>query len=125
MQTGNEQDEDPRKRKPGRPKKAVNKSAVLVVRLTPAERQLIEQKAATAGIKTGEWFRKAAASAVIQSRLTVEEMTCLRSLSGLCNNLNQLTRLAHREGLVSIFVTVRAVLKDVQSLLDKIKSDDR
>ena len=113
------------KRKGGRPRQAVSSTAVLVVRMTPEERKQVEQKAKAAGVKTGAWFRMAAKSAVIQARFTPEEIGWWRSLAGLSNNLNQLTRLAHREGLLYITGDIRKLLDSIASIMDQIKKDDR
>lgn len=125
MHTENKQGGKRSKGKGGRPKKSDSKTAVLVVRMTPEERAAIEQKAIQAGIKIGEWFRKAAENATIIPRFTVEEIGYLRSLAGLCNNLNQLARVANREGIGSLVMTLQALTKKVAAYLDKLKNDDR
>ncbi len=125
MQTDRKQNTKQIKGKGGRPKKDDSKTAVLVVRMTPEERAAIEQKAIQAGVKIGEWFRKAAEDATITPRFTVEEIGYLRSLAGLCNNLNQLARVANREGIGSLAMTLQALIKKVAAYLDKLKNDDR
>ena len=125
MKTISEQDGTKPKSKGGRPKKAGRKSTVLVVRMTPAERAVIENKASEARVKTAEWIRMAAINAVIKARFTKEEIGLLRSLAGLNNNLNQLTRLAHQEGITSVIINIRTLLKEISVYLDKLKSDDR
>ena len=125
MHTDNKQGGKRSKGKGGRPKKGDSKTAVLVVRMTPEERATIEQKAIQAGIKIAEWFRKTAEAATITPRFTAEEVGWLRSLAGLCNNLNQLTRVANREGIGSLERTLQALLKEVAAYLNKLKNDDR
>ena len=113
------------KRKGGRPKQAVSSTAVLVVRMTPAERLYIEQKAKAAGMKTGAWFRMAAKSAIIQARFTPEEIGWWRSLAGLSNNLNQITKLAHSNGIIYIITDLKKLLDNIASIMNQIKKDDR
>jgi len=62
-----------KKRLPGRPKKGIKRSEILMIRLTPTERLLIEDKSKKAGVKPGEWFRRAAKSAGIIPRFSTEE----------------------------------------------------
>jgi len=95
-----------------------------MVRLTPTERLLIEGRAKNAGLKPSEWFRKAAKSAKVIPRFTAEESGWFRMLSGLANNLNQLTHLAHVAGLFSLGLKCQSMLKQIEELLTKISSYD-
>ena len=113
-----------KKKQPGRPKKAIKKSNVIVVRLTPAEYILIKNKAAEAGLKLSVWFRLAAKNAHIVPRLSTDEMSFLRSLSGMGNNLNQLTKLAHQQGLISLTMKIRAILEQIDLLNQKLAAHD-
>lgn len=115
---------DGKKRTRGRPKKAITRSVSLVVRLTPTERLAIEGRAKSAGMVVSEWFRKTARTAVIIPRLSREEAGYLRTLSGMANNLNQLTKLAHTDGLVSILTDLRRLLGEVERLMERIGKDD-
>ncbi len=115
---------DGKKRKRGRPKKAITRSISLVVRLTPTERLAIEGRAKSAGMVVSEWFRKTARTAVIIPRLSKEDASHLRTLSGMANNLNQLTKLAHTDGLVSILTDMRRLLGEVERLMERIGKDD-
>ena len=115
---------DGKKRTRGRPKKAITRSISLVVRLTPTERLAIEGRAKSAGMVVSEWFRKTARTAVIIPRLSREEAGYLRTLSGMANNLNQLTKLAHTDGFVSILTDLRRLLGEVERLMERIGKDD-
>ncbi|WP_394330226.1 plasmid mobilization protein [Sphingobacterium paucimobilis] len=96
----------------------------MVVRLTPTERLAIEGRAKSAGMVVSEWFRKTARTAVIIPRLSKEDARHLRTLSGMANNLNQLTKLAHTDGLVSILTDMRRLLGEVERLMERIGKDD-
>jgi hypothetical protein len=111
-------------RTPGRPKKTIKRSAFLMVRLTPTERILIEGRAKNAGLKPSEWFRKAAKSAKVFPRFTPEQTGWFRMLSGVANNLNQLTHLAHVAGLFTLAMKCQAILKQVEELITKLSSHD-
>ena len=112
------------RKKSGRPKKSINRSEILMVRLTPTERVLIEGRAKNAGLKPSEWFRRAAKSAKVFPRFTAEESGWFRMLSGLANNLNQLTHLAHVAGLFSLALKCQSMLRQIEDLLTKISSHD-
>jgi len=113
-----------KRKKSGRPKKTIRRSDLLMVRLTPTERVLIEGRAKNAGLKPSEWFRKAAKSAKVFPRFTAEESGWFRMLAGLANNLNQLTHLAHVAGLFSLALKCQSMLKQIEELLTKINSHD-
>jgi|SRR5690606_9501540 len=119
-----EKETDGKKRKRGRPKKAITRSVSLVVRITPTERLAIAGKAKNAGMRISDWFRQSAKVAVIRPRLSKEETGYLRTLSGMANNLNQLTKLAHTGGLVTIMADLRKSLATVEALMERIGRDD-
>ncbi|WP_428985358.1 plasmid mobilization protein [Sphingobacterium oryzagri] len=85
---------------------------------------LIAAKARNAGLRISDWFRQSAKAAVIRPRLSKEEASFLRTLSGLANNLNQLTKLAHSGGLVSLAVDLRRLISEVETLMERMGSDD-
>lgn len=116
---------DTPRRKGGRPKKAISRSELLMVRLTPTEKLLIAQRAKNAGMKPSEWFRRAARSAKVFPRFTAEETSWFRMLAGLANNLNQLTHLAHTAGLASLAIKCRNLLAQIEEVLKKVNKDDR
>lgn len=113
------------KKRGGRPKKEIKRSEVLKVRLTRAERMIIENRAEKAGVNTSEWFRQAARTGRVVARFSPEEMGWLRGLSGLCNNLNQLTKLAHSQGLITLTGDLRALLTKINVVIEKLMDDDR
>jgi hypothetical protein len=113
------------RKKGGRPVKRVKKSCTLAVRVTETERLLVTGKAREAGMKTSVWFRAAAKKATVTARLKPGEAMLLRMLSGLANNLNQLARLAHREGLLTIQGKCRKAIDEIDHLLQRLGKDDR
>ncbi|SEI83716.1 mobilisation protein (MobC) [Dyadobacter sp. SG02] len=125
MEKTETKDQKPYNPKVGRPPKKVKRQSQLMVRLTENERFLIEEKARGAGMKPSAWFRQAAKKAKVLARFTPGDLTFLRMLSGMANNLNQLTRAAHREGLVTVQKRCRELLSDIDDILKKLRNDDR
>ena len=118
-------DQKPYSPKGGRPPKKVKRQSQLMVRLTETERFLIEEKAKDAGMKPSAWFRLAAKKAKVLARLKPADLRHLRTLTGMANNLNQLTHLAHKEGLTFIRQSCKELLLQIDSILKKLGSDDR
>ncbi|RYE89438.1 MAG: plasmid mobilization relaxosome protein MobC [Cytophagaceae bacterium] len=112
-----------KKPKGGRPKKVIKRDAVLVVRLTQIERMLITGRAREAGMSPSEWFRKSAKTAKVMARFSPEDAATLRMLSGMANNLNQLTKLAHQEGLVSVQDRCRELMDGIDETLKSLAKE--
>jgi hypothetical protein len=113
------------KLKGGRPPKSVIRNELLAVRLFPSEKQAIDEKAKTAGMNASEWFRKAALKAKVMPRLSPEETKYLRMLSGMANNLNQLTKLAHGKGLTYFIKAIIEMLEKINRIMENLFEDDR
>jgi len=96
-----------------------------MIRLTPTERLLIEDKSKKAGMKSSEWFRKVAKGAGIVPRFSNEETGWFRMIAGLANNLNQLTHLAHVEGPLSLSAKCRTMITQIGELILKISKHGR
>jgi len=109
----------------GRPLKKVKKETGIRVRLSKSEHFLISEKSKKAGLKISDWVRQAAKQAKVVTRLGPEDLTILRMLSGMANNLNQLTKLAHQEGLLSINRKCREILAQIDDALKYLNRDDR
>ncbi len=111
--------------KGGRPPKKVKRQSQLMVRLTETERFVIEEKARDAGMKPSAWLRQAAKKAKVLARLKPDDLKHLRTLTGMANNLNQLTRLAHQEGLTFIGQSCKALLLEIDLIIKQLSIDDR
>ena len=114
-----------KKHKGGRPKKAIKRTCVLVIRLTSTELMLIKGKAKEAGHTPSSWVRQASKRASIVARLSPADIGHLRMLAGVANNLNQMAHLAHKEGLLYHQRNCREVVSKISELLDRLNSDDR
>lgn len=124
MEANKEEQQGSQRKKGGRPAKRVKRSCIVVVRMTETERLLVKGKAREAGLRTSAWFRAAAKKTAVVARLSPEEAAQLRMLAGLANNLNQLARLAHREGLLSVQGKCRQALDEIDRLLQSLRKDD-
>jgi hypothetical protein len=113
------------KNKGGAPKKRVRRELIIRVRMTATERFQIDTKAKDAGMRSSSWLRAAAKSAKVVPRLTADERRILWMLAELANNLNQLTKLAHQLGLLTVARQCHEVLKQIDNTLKHINSDDR
>lgn len=112
------------KHKGGAPQKRIKRASGIRVRLTAAERFLIESKARQAGMRISDWFRAAALKAKVMTRITAEERRALHLLAGMANNLNQLTKLAHTNGIIGIAIRCGHLLTEINQTIKYLNSDD-
>jgi hypothetical protein len=115
---------DKPKHKGGRPKVRVRRETHVKVRLTATEHFLITGKAKDAGMRLSDWIRAAARAAKVVARLKPEDLQIMRMLTGLANNLNQLTKLAHRDGILTIATKCGNLLIEIDQALKYFNSDD-
>lgn len=113
------------KHKGGRPKVKVRRETHVKVRLTATERFMISARAKDAGMRLSDWIRAAAKAAKVVARLKPEDLQIMRMLAGLANNLNQLTKLAHRDGILTIAIKCGSLLIEIDQALKYFNSDDR
>ena len=77
-------------------------------------------KARAAGLTWAEYARTALSRSVVRQRLTAEQMTLLRQLAGMANNLNQLARKANSAGYVQAAAECTALIEKIDTLIDQI-----
>jgi hypothetical protein len=83
----------------------------------------MKEKAGRANLKPSEYIRQIAINGLVKARETDEEMHSVRQLVGMANNLNQLTKLAHSEGLLSIMLIFEKYRKQFDEILKNLKND--
>ncbi|WP_299289353.1 plasmid mobilization relaxosome protein MobC [uncultured Mucilaginibacter sp.] len=113
------------KHKGGRPKLAVRREREMKIRLSNKEEFYIKMKAKQAGMQTSTWFRAAAQNAKIVPRLSVEDRGLLHMLTGIANNLNQLTKQANIGNLLIIARKCHELLGEIDNALKHFNRDDR
>ena len=109
------------KHKGGRPKKLARREINKGIRFTKAEYYIVKQKASKAGTKICFYIREMALNGEIISRLNEEERLFVRQLIGIANNLNQLTKKGHQEGLLTAVLMFEKYKNLMDELLQKLK----
>ena len=125
VKTTNKQPVTQPKNKGGAPMKRVKRELIIRIRMTATERFYIDSKAKAAGMRSSSWIRAAAKSAKVAPRLTDDERRILWMLAELANNLNQLTKLAHQLGLLTVARDCRKILNEVDITLKRLNNNDR
>lgn len=105
----------------GRPRKAIKRESGTGVRFTKAEYFIVRQKANKAGLKLTEYIRAMAIEGKVIARLNEEEKNFFRQLIGMANNLNQLTKKAHQEGMLKAILHLEKYCKQIDQLLIQLR----
>jgi Mobilization protein NikA len=112
------------KHKGGRPRKLVRREIIKGIRFTKSKYFVVKEKAAKAGTSVCFYIRETALRGKIVSRLNEEERQFVRQLIGMANNLNQLTRKGHEEGLLTAVMMFEKYKNLIDELLIKLRGND-
>ena len=115
METVNE-----KKKKAGRPEKAIKKEVRACIRFSKVEHFVVRQKASRAGLTASAYIRQISIKGEVMRRLSDEERQFVRQLIGMSNNLNQLTKNSHREGMLKTMVYFETYRNEIDLLLKRI-----
>ena len=72
-----------------------------------------------------EFLRVSAFETTITARHSAEETAVIRSLTGMANNLNQLTRLSHQAGFHRTQRTVTELLQKLKEIIVRYRNGER
>lgn len=108
--------------KGGRPTKKLSEKRKyrITVKMATEEYYAMKLKAKNAGVSASEIVRMAIRDCHIKARLTTEQADYIRKLCGMANNLNQLTRKAHREGVRLHYRQCQHLLLSMENIIDHI-----
>ncbi len=103
----------------GRPRTAKGKvrTKTLSTRLSVAEWKIVMNRIADAGKRPSVYLREVLLSGRVVAARTQEDRRQIRMLEGGCNNLNQLARLAHQQGVQSMRERFLSLLDEFNKLL--------
>lgn len=107
----------------GRPAKSIKKDIRTAIRFSKTEYFIVRQKAAKAGIKVSGYIRQIAIAGMVTNRLSEEERQFVRQLIGMSNNLNQLAKNSHQEGMLKTMFYFESFRNQIDSLLKKLNHD--
>ena len=82
---------------------------------------VVKDMAREAGLSLNKFITRAIMGTTIRKALTEEEYSMVRSLQGIANNLNQLTRCANGMGFDMVVTKVDSMLTTALGLLSKFR----
>ena len=112
-------------KKGGRPKKGVVRTRTTGIRFSTTEHFIVREKARTAGLNLTTYIRQTAVEAQVKTRLTAEERLFVRQLIGFSNNINQIARACHQEGVLKALLYFENFRVQIDQLLKNLKTYDQ
>lgn len=110
-----------KKGKGGRPLAPVKRQKIISVRFTKTEHFIVSGKAEKARLSLSDYIRESAIHAFVKARFSEEDRHFYRQFTGLANNINQMAKLAHQEGLLSAFLHFEKELSLIDEALKRFK----
>lgn len=113
------------RKKGGRPKKSPVslKSKTIGVCFSEPELYTIKYRADKAGLPLSIYCHDATLNAQILESVNKEDLDLLKAIASMGNNLNQLTKLAHIQGVFSLELEIQMVLKQIMQIINKLSHD--
>ena len=117
-----------KKSKPrGRPQvstlKRLTKS--VTVKFSKPDYEMLRHRSKNANRTLAEYIRDSAFDARIVAKYSAEDAAIIRSLTGMANNLNQLTKLSHQTGFYRTKNIVMELLAKLKEVLSDYKAEER
>ena len=128
-QKSNEENMNDRKknRLRGRPRVSgvckLNKA--VTVKFSKIDYERLCRRSRQANLTLAEFLRVSAFETTITARHSAEETAVIRSLTGMANNLNQLTRLSHQTGFHRTQRTVTELLQKLKEIIIRYRHGER
>ena len=128
-QKSNEENMNDRKnnRPRGRPRVSgvCKLSKAVTVKFSKIDYERLCRRSRQANLTLAEFLRVSAFETTITARHSAEETAVIRSLTGMANNLNQLTRLSHQAGFHRTQKTVTELLQKLKEIIVRYRNVER
>ena len=95
------------------------------VKFSKPDYEKLRHRSKNANRTLAEYIRDAAFEARIVAKHSVEDAAIIRNLTGMANNLNQLTKLSHQTGFYRTKNIVMEVLEKLKSIMSDYKATER
>ena len=97
----------------------------VTVKFSKPDYEKLRHRSKNANCTLAEYIRDAAFEARIVAKHSAEDAAVIRNLTGMANNLNQLTKLSHQTGFYRTKNIVMEVLEKLKSIMSDYKATER
>ena len=109
--------------KGGRPSlsKARRRSKSVTVKFSKIDYEILRTRSRKANRRLAEYIRESALKSEVVQPHTEADMKEYRTLVGMANNLNQLTRLAHQDSIIYLYSPLDRLLGEITDVIREHK----
>ena len=114
------------KKKPkGRPTVADARrlSKAVTVKFSKIDYEILRTRSRKANRRLAEYIRESALQSEVMQPRTEADMKEYRTLVGMANNLNQLTKMAHQDGIIYLYSPIDKLLGEIIDVIREYKQD--
>ena len=97
----------------------------VTVKFSKPDYEKLRHRSKNANRTLAEYIRNAAFDARMVAKHSTEDVAIIRDLTGMANNLNQLTKLSHQTGFYRTKNIVMEVLEKLKSIMSDYKATER
>ena len=97
----------------------------VTVKFSKPDYEMLRRRSKNANRTLAEYIRDAAFDARIVAKHSAEDAAIIRNLTGMANNLNQLTRLSHQAGFHRTQKTVTELLQKLKEIIIRYRHGER
>ncbi|MBR0048638.1 MAG: mobilization protein [Prevotella sp.] len=110
----------------GRPTVADGKrlSKAVTVKFSKKDYELLKVRSKKANKRMAEYVRESALQSEVVQPRTEAYMKEFRTLVGLANNLNQLTKMAHQDGIIYLYSPIGNLLEEITNTIRGYKQEN-
>ena len=111
------------KKQKGRPTVADAKrlSKAVTVKFSKIDYEILRTRSRKANRRLAEYIRESALKSEVVQPHTEADMKEYRTLVGMANNLNQLTRLAHQDSIIYLYSPLDKLLGEITDVIREYK----
>ena len=96
----------------------------VTVKFSKPDYEMLRHRNKNANCTLAEYIRDSAFDARIVAKHSAEDAAVIRNLTGMANNLNQLTKLSHQTGFYRTKNVVIELLEKLKSIMNDYKAED-
>ena len=97
----------------------------VTVKFSKPDYEMLRHRSKNANRTLAEYIRDSAFNAQIVAKYSAEDAAIIRSLTGMANNLNQLTKLSHQTGFYRTKNVLIELLEKLKSIMNDYKAKER
>jgi len=114
-----------KKKHGGRPTVADGKrlSKAVTVKFSKKDYEILRIRSRKANKRMAEYVRESALQSEVVQPRTEADMKEYRTLVGMANNLNQLTKMAHQDGIIYLYSPIIGLLGEITNVVRTYKQD--